>query len=375
MVQREFLTLIVDFYSTKDMPRSLKRDFFRIFQNSLDNDVLIEGYSCRKFEESFANYLGLDHVIGVGNGFDAIRIGLESLGIGQGDRVAVPAHTFIATWFAIMAVGATPVGIDVTIEGQINLDLLEKESNLKAVIPVHMHGTHCDMERLIHWARTNGVKVLEDCAQSAGLTIQGRKAGAWGDVAAYSFYPTKNLFALGDGGAIASNDPNILEKARLLSRYGSDKDNKYLHKNLGQNSRLDTIQAGFLLHSLDYLDEWNQIRADIAERYKHFLGELKIIPKLTYDSVYHHFLIMVEERDAKKLELSRRGIYTEIHYPIVAGIEAGGGTSENFRVSSMIAESTLSLPISPWQTSRQTDHVIKVLQKIMNRFDLNKVEK
>jgi dTDP-4-amino-4,6-dideoxygalactose transaminase len=368
---KKILTLIVDFYSTKNMPKSLKRDFVRIFQNSVDSDALIEGNSCRRFEENFAHYLGLNHVIGVGNGFDAIKIGLQSLGIGKGDRVAVPAHTFIATWFAIMAIGAIPVGIDVTAEGQINLDLLEGELDLKAVIPVHMHGTHCDMKRLVDWAKTNGVKVLEDCAQSAGLSIQGRMAGAWGDVAAFSFYPTKNLFALGDGGAIATNDPNIRERARLLSRYGSDKDNKYIHKNLGQNSRLDTIQAGFLMHSLGYLDEWNQKRADIAGRYCQFLGELEIIPKFTYHSVYHHFLVMVEERDAIKLELSRSGIHTEIHYPHVAGIEAGGGTAEYFRMSSIIAKSSLSLPISPWQNSKQTDYVIKALQKIINEFDLN----
>jgi dTDP-4-amino-4,6-dideoxygalactose transaminase len=356
----------VDFYSTKDMPKSLKKDFLRIFQNSLNSDSLIEGHSCREFEERFASYLGVKHVIGVGNGFDAIKIGLQALGVGQGDRVAVPAHTFIATWFAITSIGAVPVGIDVTADGQINLDLLEGALDLKAVIPVHMHGTHCDMERLVNWAKLHGVKVLEDCAQAAGLNIQGRKSGSWGDAAAFSFYPTKNLFALGDGGAITTNDPSILEKARLLSRYGSDKKDKYLHRSFGQNSRLDTIQAGFLLHALDYLDEWNQYRSEIARRYSQFLQELEIVPTFVYESVYHHFLIMIKNRDAIRLELKNNGVYTEIHYPNVAGIEAGGGTSSDFIVSSRIAMETLSLPISPWQTSKHTDYVIQSLHNSIN---------
>lgn len=358
--------MLVDFYSTKDMPRSLKRDFCRIFRKTIDGDNLIEGYSCRKFEDEFGGYLGLQHVIGVGNGFDAIKIGLQSLGIGKGDRIAVPAHTFIATWFAIIAMGGTPVGIDVTIEGQMNLDLLEKEVGLKAVIPVHMHGTHCDMERLTNWARANGVKVLEDCAQAAGLDIQGRKSGSWGDVAAFSFYPTKNIFALGDGGAIATNDPNIRERARLLTRYGSHRDDKYLHLSLGQNSRLDTLQAGFLLHALDYLDEWNEARQEIAFQYTQNFFELGIVPKLTYDSVYHHFTVMLNRRDATRAKLTSLGVYSEIHYPNVAGIEASGGTTSDFPVSSVIARKTLSLPISPWQKTKQTNHVIKSLLSIIN---------
>ena len=304
-------------------------------------------------------------MIGVGNGFDAIKIGLQSLGIGQGDRVAVPAHTFIATWFAIIAIGGTPVGIDVTIEGQMNLDLLEKEVGLRAVIPVHMHGTHCDMERLTKWAKANGIKVLEDCAQAAGLDIQGRKSGSWGDVAAFSFYPTKNLFALGDGGAIATNDPNIRERARLLTRYGSDKEDKYLHLSLGQNSRLDTLQAGFLLHALDYLDEWNEIRREVAHRYTQQFLELDIVPEFTFNSVYHHFTVLLENRDATRAELTSLGINSEIHYPNVAGIEAVGGTDSSFPISALIAKKTLSLPISPWQKTQQTDRVVKALISII----------
>jgi dTDP-4-amino-4,6-dideoxygalactose transaminase len=359
------LIVKVDFYDTKSMPRSLKRDLARIFRRSIDRDSLIEGASCRDFEEKFGSYLGLENVIGVGNGFDAIKIGLQALGIGQGDRVAVPAHTFIATWFAIISIGATPVGIDVTLEGQLDLDLLEKHVNIDAVIPVHMHGTHCDMRRLVNWASTNGVKVLEDCAQAAGLDIQGRKSGSWGDVAAFSFYPTKNLFGLGDGGAIATNNPDIREKARLLTRYGSHKDDKYLHDSFGQNSRLDTLHAGFLLHSLKFLDEWNAIRGEVANRYIQQFDDLEIVPKFSFGSVYHHFLVMLESRDLTRVKLKSFGVNSEIHYPNVAGIEAGGGTSSDFPTSFSIANRTLSLPISPWQKTKETDHVIKSLLSII----------
>jgi dTDP-4-amino-4,6-dideoxygalactose transaminase len=356
----------VDFYSTKDMPKSLRKDFARIFIKSLNQDGLIEGSPCRIFEEKFGAYLEIDHVIGVGNGFDALKIGLQAMGVAKGDRVAVPAHTFIATWYAIQSIGAIPVGIDVTVDGQIDLDMLENEKNLKAVIPVHMHGSHCDMKRLATWARINDVRVLEDCAQAAGLDIQGRKAGAWGDVSAFSFYPTKNLFALGDGGAIATMNPVYREKARELSRYGSDINNKYIHNSLGQNSRLDTIQAGFLSHGLTFLDEWNHCRKNIAKRYNENFQGLGISPSFSHKSVYHHYFVLLKERDEFRRQLSHLNISTEMHYPNVAGIEAKGGEIAQFPVSSYIARETLSLPISPWQTLKQTQYVIDSVQKLVN---------
>jgi dTDP-4-amino-4,6-dideoxygalactose transaminase len=357
----------VDFYSTSGMPKSLRNDFVRVFRKSLDRESLIEGSACRGFEQKFGDYLGVNHVIGVGNGFDAIKIGLQSMGIGPGDRVAVPAHTFIATWFAITAIGAIPIGIDVTQEGQIDLDQLEMEVGIKAVIPVHMHGTHCDMKRLTTWAQPRGIKILEDCAQAAGLDIQGKKAGAWGDVAAFSFYPTKNLFSLGDSGAIATKSPSIREKARALTRYGADKDNKYLHTSFGQNSRLDTIQAGFLNHALDFLDEWNENRRQIASWYDDAFAAFKVTPTFTFRSIYHHYFLMLKDRDTIKNELSNIGIGAEIHYPNVAGIEAGGGNLSDFPVSVKIARHTLSLPISPWQNLKQTTYVIKCLSDILKR--------
>jgi dTDP-4-amino-4,6-dideoxygalactose transaminase len=209
--------------------------------------------------------------------------------------------------------------------------------------------------------------VLEDCAQAAGLSIQGKKAGAWGDVSAFSFYPTKNLFSLGDGGAIATNNPLVREAARMLSRYGADLEDKYIHKSLGQNSRLDTIQAGFVLHALDFLDEWNYIRKMVAHKYDYNFRDLAITPTLTYESVYHHYCLFLNRRDKVRDELSLSNIGTEIHYPNVAGIEAKGGEITDFPVSFTISQKTLSLPISPWQTSRQTNRVIDTILKLVPR--------
>ncbi len=356
----------VDFYSTTSMPESLKNDYTRIFRHALDNDSLIDGASCRNFEDAFAQYLAVPYLLGVGNGFDALKIGLQALGVTSGDRVAVPAHTFIATWYAILAIGALPVGVDVTPNGQIDLDNLEQLQELKAVIPVHMHGTHCDMARLTNWAAAHKILVLEDCAQAAGLEIQGKKAGSWGDAAAFSFYPTKNLFALGDGGAIAFKDPTAYELARSLSRYGTANGNKYVHTRLGQNSRLDTIQAAFLTHSLPILNEWNYARMQIAKSYSEHFHSLLFDSSSTGNHIFHHFVVKLNNRNSGRLSLKEGGVATEVHYPIPAGIEAGGEKSSGFETTWMLSNHGLSLPISPWQTIAETNYVREILEILIN---------
>ena len=347
----------VDFYSTADIPDSIKADYFKTMRSVIDSDSLIEGKTCRSFEEEFSLYLNVKNVLGVGNGFDAIKIGLQAIGVKPGDKVAVPAHTFIATWYAIQIIGAIPVGIDVDEFGQIDLDLLELETGLKCVIPVHMHGTHCDMVRLSNWARRNKVLVLEDCAQAAGLNIQGRKAGTWGDLAAFSFYPTKNLFALGDGGVIVTNNDDYFEEARLHSRYGSKKDNKYIHIKTGQNSRLDSIQAAVLLINLRYLDEWNDTRVDIAKLYNRLIANNKTLKSSEQSHIYHHYVILNKKRQKLQNYLMQNQIKTEIHYPNLAAYEADRNSKVRFMCAEKISEQTLSLPISPWQTSQKTEYV------------------
>jgi len=356
----------VDFYSTTSMPNSLKKDFTKIFRKTLDSDSLIEGKSCRNFEEVFSQYLSVPFVLGVGNGFDAIKIALQAIGVKSGDRVAVPAHTFIATWFAVMSVGAVPIGIDVTPNGQIDIDILEKIESLKAVIPVHMHGTHCDMFRLTKWATKNKVLVLEDCAQAAGLKIQGKMAGSWGDAAAFSFYPTKNLFALGDGGAIAFKNAAYFELARSISRYGTQNGSKYHHIRVGQNSRLDTLQAAFLLHSLPKLDEWNQARKLIAVHYQNSLAAEILNRTDSANHIYHHFVTKHENRNLIKEMLETSGVGTEIHYPIPAAAQIGAGDSGVYTIAKSLSETCLSLPISPWQTASETEFVINQVLRTLN---------
>jgi dTDP-4-amino-4,6-dideoxygalactose transaminase len=362
----------VDFYSTTSLPKSLKSDYMKVFRKTLDEDSLIDGFSCRKFEEAFSEYLGVPRLLGVGNGFDALKIGLQALGIGTGDRVALPAHTFIATWYAVLAIGAIPVGIDVTLNGQINLDLLEQENNLKAVVPVHMHGTHCDMNRLTRWAAVNNILVLEDCAQAAGLDIQGKKAGAWGDAAAFSFYPTKNLFALGDGGAITFKSAEKFELARSLSRYGTLSGDKYVHIRLGQNSRLDSLHAAFLSINLKFLDFWNMQRISIAQLYNSKLMSSQDFFDSNASHVYHHYVHYSSNRNDLRDNLTKKGVMTEIHYPRFAADEIENSSETTYPIASQLSTTGLSLPLSPWQTIKETEYVIKNLLDLREKISSTK---
>lgn len=367
MVQKEIPKLNIPFYSTRDIPRNLIADYLKIFKKILEEDNLIDGRACTNFESKFGDYLEVSHVIGVGNGFDAINIGLLALGIGAGDRVAVPAHTFVATWFAVLSTGATPIGVDVDSYGQIDLNALEKIDNLKCVIPVHMHGTHCDMRRLASWAKQKSVYVIEDCAQAAGLKIQGRLAGTWGDVGAFSFYPTKNLFALGDGGAIVTDNFDLANLARSISRYGSSRDNKYEHIRLGKNSRLDSVQAGILEYNLCFLDKWNDTRKKIAETYDNALKAYALPRPPASNHVFHHYVLSgLSNRDFLRQKMLQAGIATEIHYPRVAADEAQSELQKNYPNAKAIASTSISIPISPWQTQSTTDYVLEVVESLLN---------
>jgi dTDP-4-amino-4,6-dideoxygalactose transaminase len=355
----------VDFYSLTGIPFDVKARYSSLFSRVLEGDSLIDGAACQLFESEFSKYLKVNFTIGVGNGFDALRIGLLALGIQPGDKVAVPSHTFIATWFAVESIGATPIGIDVDLLGQIDLDILEEQTDIKCVIPVHMHGTHCDMKRLSKWSAENNIKVLEDCAQAAGLDIQGKKAGSWGDAAAFSFYPTKNLFALGDGGAICTQNSKVATNARSISRYGAEAGNKYSHVRLGQNSRLDSIQAAFLSENLNHLDRWNECRREIANIYDSRLAHLRpYLDNTRKSNVYHHYVIYVENRDKLKKNLAEVGISTEIHYPILAANESTHLSTRSFPKGNLLSNHGLSIPMSPWQTLEETSFVIENIDKL-----------
>ena len=354
----------IEFYSTRDIPISHTRKYVELISKVVLTDSLIDGDSVRAFEEKFANFIGTDHCLGVGNGLDALFLILSALEISKGDKVAVQAHTFIATWLAVLKVGAIPIGIDVDDSGQMNLDELEKHVDLKCVIVVHMHGRSCDLPRLKNWTDSNAVFLIEDCAQAHGLAYNEKRAGSWGVASAFSFYPTKNLFALGDAGAICSSNKEIIVKCKKISRYGTSADNKYKHALNGINSRLDSIHAAVLSYSINYLDEWNLSRNRIASLYDLNLSEKIVKPKLT-NSVNHHYDIKINNRNVFRNRLLEKGIGTEIHYPINASHEVLGTLANNFPIASWISDHTLSLPISPWQDDEDTQSVIDTVNTLI----------
>jgi dTDP-4-amino-4,6-dideoxygalactose transaminase len=354
----------VEFFTFKDAPESLKNEWRSAIGEAIDSGVFIGGPLVAKFEAEWANYLGVRHAIGVGNGYDAIVVALRVLGVGPGDLVAVPSHTFIATWLAVDAVGATPIGIDCNQFGLMDLEKLESYSlDFTAVIPVHMHGQMVDMPRLMIWAEKNNVKIVEDCAQAHGARINGRIAGTWGDFGAFSFYPTKNLGAIGDAGSVVTNDESLAIKARSFVNYGAVPGNKYEYQFHGINSRLDPIQAAVLSINLKSLDSWNTRRQEIARMYIDSFKEsgIKFLP-MERDSVYHHFVLFSENREVTRKRLENAGVKTEIHYPESAGRSFSkfqeNALPELLTTASNFARTTLSIPISPWMTDSSVHTVI-----------------
>ena len=328
----------------------------------------ILGPELEEFERAFAAYCGAKHCVGAGNGLDAIHIALRAAGVGEGDEVIVPSHTFIATWLAVTYSGATPVPVEPD-RATYNLDPSAIEAAItprtRAIMPVHLYGQPAAMDEINFVAAQHGIAVIEDAAQAHGATYRGRKAGTLGSVAAFSFYPGKNLGALGDGGAVMTNDDALADKVRLLRNYGSAK--KYQHDALGFNSRLDPLQAAFLRAKLDVLDDWNERRRRLAARY---IEKLQGIPELVVpavaegaEPVWHLFVIRHPRRDALQQHLRDRGVETLIHYPVpphlsgaYASLGLGRGT---FPIAEEIADTALSLPMGPHLTEAQADYVVE----------------
>ncbi len=336
----------------------------------LESGQFVGGKIVRDFEREWSNFVGSSHAVGVANGLDAITLALRALGIGAGDFVAVPSHTFIATWLAVLHVGATPVGIDVDEFGLMNLDELESStSSFAAVVPVHLHGSPVDMKRLMAWAEPRGIRVVEDCAQAHGAVTSGRQVGTWGDAGAFSFYPTKNLGALGDAGLVVSNSFEVTDRIRELGNYGSSTDDKYHHKSLGFNSRLDPIQAAVLNVNLVHLEAWNRRRKDIAQKYLNvFSGiDTKQCRPLPQDesTVWHHFVIQSRDRSAARRTFDRARVSTEIHYPNLAQDEVselfGLQPSPQFANARRLSNQVLSIPLNQWMTDQEVERVIDVI--------------
>lgn len=311
----------VEFASFGPMHEEIREELKAAMERVMDESWFIRGKECTSFEREFAKYCGCQFAVGVGNGLDALYLILCALGIGQGDEVIVPSNTFIATALAVSHTGAIPVLVEpnkdtYTIDTEKIEGAITKHT--RAIIPVHLYGRAADMEPIQRMAKKYGLYVIEDAAQAHGAMYYGKKVGSFGIAAGFSFYPGKNLGALGDGGCVTTNDPDLAEKVRILSNYGAAV--RYHHLFLGTNSRLDELQAAFLRIKLKKLEKWNRERKRIARMY---LEEIRnpaiVLPKEDeegYESVWHIFAVRCRQRNELEQWLSSHGIGTAKHYPI-----------------------------------------------------------
>jgi dTDP-4-amino-4,6-dideoxygalactose transaminase len=320
---------------------------------SLNSGWYIGGESVVRFESEFAQYTGATHCVSMGNGLDALHLGLRALEVGPGDEVIVPSHTFIATWMAVSQVGATIVPVEPD-EKNYTIDpkRIEKAitNKTKVIIPVHLYGHPADLDPILEIASSHGIKVLEDAAQAHGARYKGRRIGAHGDLVAWSFYPGKNLGAFGDAGAITTKNSDLAEKIKKLRNYGSSQ--KYQHELIGYNSRLDPIQAEVLSVKLRHLDEWNQRRKQIATYYNSVLEEqdIELTQIATWaDPVWHLYVIRVQCRDELQQELKNIGVNTVIHYPLAPHQQGAyiRNIKRDLPIAEKLAKEVISLPIGP----------------------------
>jgi dTDP-4-amino-4,6-dideoxygalactose transaminase len=345
--------MIEPFFSFSSAPLVLKDSWRHALSEVIESGIFINGPQKKSFELEFAEYIGSEFAIGVSNGLDGLILALESCGIGPGKKVAVPNHTFIATWLAVHHVGAVPIGIAVDEQGLMDLiELNSKIDEIDAVIPVHMHGGQVNMVQLLEITKKKNVVTIEDASQCHGGIIDGKKIGTFGDVGVFSLYPTKNLGALGDAGIVVTNTKLIADRIREISSYGSTLENKYNHKAPGRNARMDEIQASILRINLKYLDDWNSHRIHIAKEYKSVFSR-KGIPFLTTEgSIFHHFIIFSENRDALRNKLLNTGVITEVYYPNPAYreyFEMVKNSNYNLEKNAeYLSNNTIALPISQW---------------------------
>ena len=331
----------------------------------LDSGWYLLGEELAAFEAAWAAYCGATHCVAVGSGLDALRFILEAHGIGPGDEVLVPGQTFIATWLAVSAIGAQPVPVEVD-EAHHTLDPAAAAAAITertaAILPVDLYGHPADHRALRELADANQLLLIDDAAQAHGTRLHGKPVGTYADAAAWSFYPGKNLGALGDGGAVTTDDAALADRVRRLRNYGSAR--RYEHVEVGYNSRLDELQAAVLRVKLAALDEWNARRATIASRYLAELGAHVTLPavRLGAEPSWHLFAVRHEERDALRGHLDAAGVQTLIHYPIPPhrqGAYAGTSLADaQLPVSDAIADTVLSLPIGPHVSDDDVGRVI-----------------
>lgn len=335
--------------------RELKPEIDDAVTRVLESGWYILGPEVEAFEAEWAAYCGAAHAVGVANGLDALILALRALDVGIGDEVIVPSNTYIATWLAVSAVGATPVAVEPD-PATHNIDpariVAAVTPATKLLLPVHLYGQPADMDPILAVARTHGLKVVEDAAQAHGARYKGKRLGAHGDIVCWSFYPGKNLGALGDAGAITTDNPNLAERIRVLRNYGSRE--KYVNEVQGANSRLDPLQAAVLRVKLGHLDDWNARRSAVAEAYTKGLAgsglTLPMVPDWA-DPAWHLYVVRSSDRDGLQARLNAAGVGTLIHYPIPPHMQGAyaqmGLALSALSLARQLADEVLSLPIGP----------------------------
>jgi dTDP-4-amino-4,6-dideoxygalactose transaminase len=366
----------IPFLDMKPHYLELKDELDQAYQRVMESGWYILGGEVDSFEQEFATYTGSKHCVGVGNGLEALQLILMGYGIGAADEVIVPANTYIASWLAVSYTGARPVPVEPDM-GTYNIDPRRIEqaitSRTKAIMPVHLYGQPVEMEIIWQIAEKHRLTIIEDAAQTHGGWYRDRMAGNLGDAAGFSFYPSKNLGAFGDGGAVTTNDDELADKIRVLRNYGSRQ--KYYNEVKGHNSRLDPLQAAFLRVKLNHLDDWNKRRDRIAKRYLDNLRHtsdlgLPLVPAGIVP-VWHLFVISHPERDRLQAYLKDHGIGTLIHYPVPPHLSEAyqelGYQAGDFVITEKMADTFLSIPISPHLSMDDADCVIETIQEFCRK--------
>jgi len=348
----------------------LKEEFDAAYRRFMESGWFVLGGETTAFEEEYASYCDAAHCVGVANGLDALHLALLAMDIGEGDEVIVPSNTYIATWLAVTHAGATPIPVEPDLKTyNIDPNLVEQAitTRTKAILAVNLYGQPCDYEPLLKLARKHHIKLAIDNAQSHGACYNGKRVGGLGDIECHSFYPSKNLGAYGEAGAITTSDADLADRVRVLRNYGSRI--RYNNEIPGYNSRIDELQAAFLRIKLRQLDEWNARRAKIASTYLSGLAGIPdlILPHVpAYSSpVWHLFVVRHPNRDELQQHLAGAGIQTIIHYPIPPHLSGAYQESNykagSFPIAEQAANEVLSLPIGPHLTDDQAAYIIQTV--------------
>jgi dTDP-4-amino-4,6-dideoxygalactose transaminase len=359
---------MIEYENLNKVNQQFFKEFNQVFNQVLDSGWFVLGRNVEEFEKEFAEYINVKYCVGVGSGLDALLLSLMVLELDSNAEIIVPSNTYIATILSILRNGNKPVLVEPDIQ-TYNIDPARIEaaitSDTRAVMVVHLYGKSCDMDPIVDICRRYNLFLIEDCAQAHGAEYKGKKVGSFGDMAAFSFYPTKNLGCLGDGGALLTNNEEIWKKVKMLRNYGSGK--KYYNDYLGINSRLDEIQAAFLRIKLKHLDRINTHKRELAQAYINGTKRDFIVPSIHPDffDVYHIFNIRHEKRDYLRDYLLSNGVKTEVHYPVPPHLQKAMTFMNMLKlpISEEIHNTTLSLPISAFHTIEDILQIVRLLNK------------